>query len=284
MPQGAIAAGNTAYLAAEYLVRTVGQEAAQKANLPSQVWTQTLTDNDSLTAHFRFLNPLPAPSPVAENTTLPQVTWNPTGVTISAGLSGEAVQYSKVLRSLTPETLAIISQSMSNALARYLDTSIAATFPSLTGGTVGTSGSALTTSMVLAAVAALDSNFADSVGDGVYHGVLHPHVFLDLQNDVMSKNYGIAKLSVDVAGRDVLTIGGATFVKNALVPTLNSAADYAGALFNSQAIGLAIAEAPMVEVIAIPTQHSWSIDGTIDFGVGVIRPTLGVLIQSGKTA
>ena len=221
---------------------------------------------------------------MAENTTLPQVIWSPTGVTISAGLSGEAVQYSKLFHSLAPETLARIAQSMSNALARYIDTAIAAQFVNLTGGTVGTSGGAFTVAAALAAEAMLKTVFADQVGDGKLHAVLHPHVFLDLYNDIMTKNYGVAKINVDGQNPDTITVGSINFVSNALVPLINSGADYCGAIYNSEAIGLAIAEQPNVEVLHIPTQHSYSIDGTLALGAGVVRPNLGVLIQSGKAA
>ena len=274
------AGGSNSYLAAEYLVRRVGEEAAAEVVIAPTVWYQELTDTETMTAHFRVLQPLGNATPTPEATQLPLMNWAPTGNTISAGLDGFSVVESKVVDSISPDTLEKIAQAGGRALGRTVDSGLAALFASFTAGTVGTSGAALTVQSILTAEANLDAAFAP----GPRKGVVHPHAFANLKASILSTNYGVSRLTVDAQGNEQIEIGSVTLVKSALVPTINSGADYAGAIYTEEALGLVMAQRPSVEILPIPGSHAYSIDCTVAFGVGVIRPTFGVLIQSGKNA
>jgi hypothetical protein len=262
------------------LVRRVGEEAAQAVNIAPMVWYQELTSTDTMTGHFRVLNPFAVAATATEATALPQLSWAPTGTTVSAGLDGFSVIESKVVNSIAPDVLDKIAMQGGTSLGRTVDSALAALFPSLTAGTVGTSGSALTLANILTAEANLDAVFA--IGNRV--GFVHPHAFANLKASILSTNYGVSRLTVDAQGNEQIEVGSVVLRKNALVPSINSNADFAGGIIVEEALGLVMAQKPQVEILPVPGSHAYSIDCTVAFGVGVIRPTFGVLIQSGKTA
>lgn len=275
-----VAGGSNSYLAAEFLVREVGKEAAAKVVIAPQVWRADSIDQKTMVGHFRNLVPFAAAASATQAATLNQLSWSPVGTTVSAGLDGFYVLESKVVNSIAPEVLSEVAEQGGTALYRAIDSSLAALFSSLTAGTIGTSGAALTVANVLLGEANLDANFV--FGDR--YGFVHPQAFYDLKSDMMSKNYGISKVTSDAQGNDNVIISTVTFQKTALVPTINSAADYAGAILTRQALGLVVAQNPQVEILDVPSEHSYSIDCTVAFGTGVIRPKFGCLIQSGTAS
>jgi hypothetical protein len=270
----------SAFLAAEVLAKQIGQVAAQSSNMPEAMWVEYLADSESNVCHFRFLNPMTIGAST-EASALPTGSWSPTGVTISGGMIGQSIQVGAVTNSLSPRVLSEIANDSGQAIGRKIDTDSTALFSSLTGGTVGTSGGALTVTNILTANANLDANHADVIGP--YQGRLHPHQFLNLQTDVLSKNYGIAKLNVDASGESI-SIGGTVIRKNSLVSKGNSNADWFGGIFVYQALGLAITLSPTVKILPVPGYATQAVDAYAAYGVGVVRPTLGCLVQSGVSA
>jgi hypothetical protein len=274
-----VAGGSNSYLAAEYLVQKIGMEAAQKANVAPYVWYEPLTDKSTLVAHFRYLQPLAALTTATEVTGLPVISWSPLGVQVTAGLYGFSVVNSKLVVSLDASTLDKIAEQASTDLARGVDVALVQQFPNFTAGTVGTTGSALTISMMIQADANLDSTFAI----GTRNGFLHPQQFADLKNDMKTQNFGVSRIVADATGESII-VGELTLRKNALVTKINSNADYAGGIFCEEALGLTMPQMPTVEILPLPGKHAWSIDATEAFGVGTIRPTFGVLVESGINA
>jgi hypothetical protein len=268
------------YFAVEYLVRRIGQEAAQRSNMPEVMWVEGLEGQSSMNAHFRFVDALTASS-ATEAGSLPSVAWAPEGVQVSAGLSGLSVIVSKVVNSLDPAALSQIAKQEGTALGRAVDAAAAALFATFTG-TVGATTTALTVATVIAANALLDAQHADEIGP--YVGRLHANQFKNLYTDIMSKNYGIAKITADVDGKEVINIGETLLKKNSLLSKANTNADWVGGIFNSEAMGLAIAQGPSIEILPIPGKASYSIDGSVAFGVGNIRPAFGVSVISGVSA
>lgn len=249
------------------------------------MWYQSLVDASTMVAHFRYLDALATAGTATEASTLPSVGWSPEGVTISAGLDGLSIVESRVTDSIAPAALSQIAEQGGTALARAIDLSLATLFPSMTAGTVGSSGAALTFDHITQAMADLDANYAI----GPKKGFLHPQQWFDLVTNIKSLNYGVSFMKVVVdpdTGRqeEVLDLNGVEIRKNALVTKINSAADYAGGIFCEQALGLAVAQNPFVEINKIPQKHAWAVDCTVAFGTGVIRPKFGVLVQSGVTA
>jgi hypothetical protein len=276
-----VSGGSNSYLVTEALVQLVGREAAQRSNMPETMWVKELVGESTLTAHYREQVAMSATSQT-EGNALSIVQWSPTGETVVAGLDGLAIQITTLVNSIAPEVLGEVAFQGGTALARAIDTSACALFSSLTAGTVGTSGTALTVSNVLVANANLDANHADEISP--YQGRLHPHQFGNLYQDIMSKNFGIAKITTDAMGKEVINIGETILKKNSLLSKVNSSADWAGGIYCNQALGLAIALNPNVQIFPIPGQATYSVDCTVAFGVGVIRAGLGVLVQSGVSA
>src|ERR1700678_3127019 len=110
------------YFATEYLIKRIGEEAAQRANMPEVCWVEYLVGNSSLTAHFRYVDPLSASS-ATEATSLPSVAWSPEGSQVTAGLDGLSVVESHLVDSLDGNVLAKIANQEGKALARKIDTS-----------------------------------------------------------------------------------------------------------------------------------------------------------------
>ena len=285
------AAINTPFLAAEYLMAQIGIEAAQIANVPESITVGYITDMSTLSAHFRNEVAITNPSAAAEATNnsgslvgLPVVAWSPVGTVISAGLDGQSIVLSKVVNALTGDALESIAKQQGSALGRSVDSAILTLAPSLTATAVLGSGTlhVLTVGDILLANANLDAEHAEVAGG--YQGRLHPHQFANLYQDILSKNFGIAKITLDSEGKEVINIGETILKKNTLVGNDASGLYWNGCVYSPQAMALAIAQNPMVEIIAIPSAHAFSIDGTIVFGVGVYRPKFGCLVQSAKTA
>src|SRR5437870_38407 len=101
----AVTTGNSsAFLAAEYLVKRIGEEAAQAVNIAPVVWQEPLVNLESMVAHFRFLNSLTMSS-TTEGNQLSAVSWSPTGVTVTAATYGFYVQLTKAMDSISPDAL-----------------------------------------------------------------------------------------------------------------------------------------------------------------------------------
>ncbi len=289
MSYNPVTSGNTAgytgsvnsnvYLQTEYLVDRVGEEAAQKVNIFPLVWVQMLEGAQTMAGHFRTLDALSPAAAVTEGSALTVVAWSPEGVVITAGLDGLSIQESKTFNGISPDALDRIAGQIGSALARAIDVSLAALFPSLTGGTVGTTGASLVALDIIQAEAYLDKNFAN--GNRV--GVVHPQQFAQLKKDIKAGNYGVEKVSIDAKGNDVITIGTTTIQKNALVPAMACNTDWAGAVFVEEALGCVVAKTPRVEILDIPGYDAYSIDGTVAFGTGIVRPTFGCVVRGSKT-
>ncbi len=268
------------YLAAEYLISRVSDEAAQKVNIFPKVWVENLQGTEAMVAHFRFLDALSAAGAATEGSALPVVAWSPEGVAVTAGLDGLSIQVSKTFNGIAIDALDRIAGQIGTSLGRAIDTAIAALFPSLTAGTVGTSGAALVLTDIMQAEANLDKNYAI----GPRYGIVHSQAFFNLKKDMKAANFGIAKITADATGNEQIVIGGVTVEKNNLMASINSNADYAGAVFVQDALGCSIAKTPNVEILSIPGYDAYSVDGTVAFGAGVIRPLFGSLVRSGKSA
>lgn len=272
---------SSTYLAAEYLVRMIGQEAAEAVKVAPMVWRQDLVGASTMVAHFRFLDALGDTSPSAtENAALTELAWSPEGVTVTCGLYGNYTEVPSVTDSIAPDALSQIASQHGSKLGRAVDSSLTALFPSLTAGTVGTAGAALTWANIVLGESYLDASFAI----GKRYGFIAPHQYYNLKSDIASKNFGVGRTTTDAFGNETIEIGSTTLYKSALVGKDGSNTNFAGAILTEQALGLAIAMMPGVKILPVPTHSSYSVESTIAYGVGVIRPTFGVLVRSGVSA
>jgi hypothetical protein len=280
-----VTSSNTsAFQAAEFLDAYVGQEAAQVPNIKPYVYEVDLVGKKTTVAHLRSLNPFATSTGVGANEggALPILAWSPSEQLVDSAYYGFQVQESKVMQSIDPEVLPDIAMQCASTLGREWDVALSALFPSLTAGTIGSSGVALTVAQILQGEANLYAQHADIAG--AFTGIVAPQAFLDLQNDMISKNYGISKVNVDGNNKEFIEIGSTRIYRNTLVPTETSGANYAGGMFTRQALAIAIAANPKVEVVAIGGSAAWSIETTMHFGVSVWRPLFGCYILSGVSA
>ncbi len=272
------------WLAAEILVSRVSQEAAQRAFLADLVWNEGVIAKETMTAHFRYVDPLTATVQTAtEGVALPIIAWAPVGKYVTAGLNGFSLQISKLMSGLSPSSLDEIAMQAGSKLARDKEIAIALLFPSGTAGTVNRTTAALRVQDIQQGEAYLDASYADAQF-GPRYGAVHSNQFYDLKKDMVTLNYGVSRITADAQGNDLVEIGSITIMKNNLVPTANSNVDYCGALFVRDFIGITEAQLPSVEILPIPGSHSWTVDATEAFAAGVIRPAFGVPVISGKTA
>lgn len=275
----------SAFLAAEVLTNEVGLALAQIVNIMPTVNVQNVVGKEATSAHFRSYNNVTASS-FTEGNSLPVVTESPSGVVITAVIDGIELQVGKMLTSVAPRVLSDFANLSAEAIARIVDSTLAALYPLFTGGTINKTGAALTLQDILTSVANLNANFAYRCQRGTpYFGRLQSHQMLNLTTDAMSKNWGLNKIDVNIqSGQQQLVVGGAVLVENNLVPSANSGVDWCGAVYANQAIGMVVAQEPLIEALPIYGQHAWALDGTVGFGAGVWRPTVGCAIISGKNA
>ena len=267
-------------LAAEYLIARIGEEAAQQVVVYPVVWSDGVMNRETMTGHFRFLDSLSNATSQTEGSALSTVAWSPEGVTVSAGLYGFSIPVSKVYDAISPANIGMIASQGGSALGRTIDSSLTALFPSLTAGTAGTTATALTWDNVNLAESYLDTYFAI----GKRYGFIHPHQYANLKASIAGKNYGVGFTTVDAQGNESITIGSTVLRKQANVSKINSNADYCGAIITEQALGCIVAQNPTVEILPIPGSHAYSVDCTVAFGSGIIRPRFGAILQSGVSA
>jgi hypothetical protein len=283
-------ANSSAFLAAEVLVEMIGQEVAQKSNMPETCWVKYLTGTKSATAHYRWENPF-ATSTLASAVDgyagamgLPVGSWAPSEATVSVGLGGQTIPVTEAIIALDPEVLASVTRQSSTVLVRDIDSSVCALLPTLALASVTGSGTSttLTVNDILLAQSELLTAHADQVAPLV--GRLHPHQFYNLYKDIKASNYGIAKVYVDASGKEVIEIGSITLKSNTFVPLTNTNANYTGGVYVDQAIGLAIGVQPTVKVSYVPGSAEYAVDAYLSFGTSLLRSGLGVPIVSSATA
>jgi hypothetical protein len=273
-----------AALASEVLVDTIGIELAQKINTPETTWLFRVEGKQSDTGHYRWENAFSTSTEAGavEGSALPVGSWSLSEQTISAAFEGQSIPVGAGIISLMPESLESVTRQTSTVLERAIDSSVCALYPSFTQSSVGSSGQPLTVSNILSGNAELDAAHADQIGP--YKGRLAPHQFLNLYQDILSKNYGIAKISVDAMGKDTIEIGATELKRNTFVPTINSGANYNGGIYVYQAIGVVMGLNPTVKVDYLMGTGSYYVDGFLLFGTGILRANLGVPVISGVTA
>lgn len=184
---------------------------------------------------------------------------------------------------LTDERIATDSQNvradaameMGSAFAEFVDQQIAGDLTSLTGGTVGTAGTALTWANILRARALLQN----SKVPGPYYCALHPYQWLRL---VESAAISGSELKAAPGFQDTLVstyfvasiLGGVTFVVSPSIPT--SGNDATGALYSPMALAYDERRPFNMRPERDESRESWEVNFSLWFGHGLWRPALGV--------
>jgi len=164
---------------------------------------------------------------------------------------------------------------MGAAFAEFIDTKIATNFASLTGGSIGTAGQALTWANIMRARALLHNNKVP----GPYYCALHPYQWLRL---VESAAISGAELKEAPRARDALVssyfvaslIGGVTFVVS---PSIEVASNNAtGAMYAPQALAYDERKAFNLRPQRDESREAYELNFSLWFAHGVWRPAAGV--------
>jgi len=172
------------------------------------------------------------------------------------------------------------SRELGAAGAEKVDTDIFDNFSSLTGGTVGASG----TSMIWGYLFAAQSILRAGKVPGPYVAVLHPYQYHDLA--------GVAAVSATVTNApqfqdEVMTrwfvqrVAGMDIFTSANVPT--SGTDAYGAVFSRDAIAFDLRQDFRLEPERDASKRAWELNATMMYAHGVWRPTWGVQILTDIT-
>jgi len=164
------------------------------------------------------------------------------------------------------------------AVADKIDSDLCALFSALNGGTaVGTSGSDMTDDNFLEALYTLEAANAPKP----YHCVLHPRQWADLRKDIVAATGSPYSAS---AAQEIVNSGftgvlfGVNVYQTSNVPTANTGADRAGAMFSSEALGVVTKWPARTELERDASLRATEIVVTACYGVGELVDGFGVPI------
>lgn len=176
------------------------------------------------------------------------------------------------------------ARELGSSMAETIDTDIVGDFDSLTGGTVGNAGSAMTWGYLAAAVSVLRGNKVP----GPYYAVLHPYQAHDLAvaaaNMAGAVQFGGDATQDAAAQGGILTglgrpLGLSGFAISANIP-LDSGDDAVGAVFNPMALAMDMRRAPRLEPERDASRRATELNLSAVYAHGVWRPKFGVQVIS----
>jgi hypothetical protein len=166
------------------------------------------------------------------------------------------------------------STDLGMAMATKIDSDLAATFSSLTGGTVGAAGTAITWGHFFAMLSRLRAQLAPPP----YVFVVHPYQWHVLGKavapgvtvtnaprfqDAITTNF----YQASVAGVDIYTTANIT---------IDGSGDAYCGMFSRQALALDVRRAPRLEVERDASRRAWELNLTAVYAAGVWRPDFGI--------
>jgi len=232
---------------------------------------------------------------VAEATDLANEAVSTGGVTITASEAGVMTTVTDKLvvgNVVGEDTIVQIGQLFGRSGARYVDTTIAALFTNLNGGTaVGTTTVNMTEDNFLDAIFTVEN--ADAVGPKVC--VLHSRQLGDLRSDMfinaVTTSGGLPGHTATIDHNDFgfsdddsgfwTTLYGVPIFMSNLCPLVNTSADRAGALFIAgSTIGMAYHWLNRIEFQRDASLRATEVVLTLDVGFGEIEDAEGVPIET----
>ena len=215
-----------------------------------------------------------------EATDLANTAMDPTATTISPTEKGIMTTVTDMVVKSSPASLNGIARQLGRAIGVKIDTDICALFAALNGAVaVGTTTADMTVSVLLDAIYQLE---LDDV-PAPYHCVLHPLQKEDMLTDLISSGsspiWG-GDLGNKIVSRGALDgmFGIDRFVTSTNVPTANTAADRAGALFNPEAMAIVWKWRTKTELQRDASLRATEVVVTACYAVGEISDARGVPI------
>ena len=223
-------------------------------------------------------------SAVADATDLSNTAINPTSVTITASENGLMTTLTDLGRNASPRNVAAdIGKLFGEAIARKIDTDLTALFGGFSN-TVGSATTVMSAALIFNAVAKLR---ATGVPSDSLACILHPNIAFDLKSG-LSNTFANPNLG---AGNEALRTGFAGQIAGVNVfETSNMAdssgnnpgttGDYKGAVFHSDALGLAMMQDLRIETQRDASLRADEIVATAVYGVGELQDSYGCEVEA----
>ena len=216
---------------------------------------------------------------VNEGTDLSNSALSTDKVTLTAGEVGVMITVTDLLaESDILANLDEYAQQLGLAVADKIDADLAALFAALnSAGAVGSTGVNLTDDNFLEALYTLEAADAPKP----YHCMLHPRQWVDLRADIVTSTgvpYGASAAQEIVNSGFAGVLFGVNVYQTTNVPTANTGADRAGAMFSSEALGIVTKWPARTELQRDASLRATEIVVTACYGVGELVDAFGVPI------
>jgi len=221
---------------------------------------------------------------VSEAADLSNTAINPTSVTITASENGIMTTLTDLGRNAAPRNVAAdIGKLFGEAIAKKIDTDLTALFGGFSN-TVGSATTVMSAALIFNAVAKLR---ATGVPSDNLACILHPNIAFDLKsglsNTFANPNPG--------AGNEALRTGFAGQIAGVSVYETSNMADssgnnpgttgdYKGAVFHSDALGLAMMQDLKIETQRDASLRADEIVATAVYGVGELQDSYGCEVEA----
>ena len=221
---------------------------------------------------------------VADATDLGNTAINPSSVTITASENGIMTTLTDLGRNAAPRNVAAdIGKLFGEAIARKIDTDLTALFGGFSN-TVGSATTVMSAALIFNAVAKLR---ATGVPSDNLACILHPNIAFDLKsglsNTFANPNAGVGNeaLRTGFAGQ----IAGVSIYETSNMADSSgnnpgTTGDYKGAVFHSDALGLAMMQDLKIETQRDASLRADEIVATAVYGVGELQDSYGCEVEA----
>ena len=221
---------------------------------------------------------------VADATDLANTAINPSSVTITASENGLMTTLTDLGRNSAPRNVAAdIGKLFGEAIAKKIDTDLTALFGGFSK-TVGSATTVMSAALIFNAVAKLR---ATGVPSDNLACILHPNIAFDLKsglsNTFANPNAGVGNeaLRTGFAGQ----IAGVSIYETSNMADSSgnnpgTTGDYKGAVFHSDALGLAMMQDLKIETQRDASLRADEIVATAVYGVGELQDSYGCEVEA----
>jgi N4-gp56 family major capsid protein len=221
---------------------------------------------------------------VADGTDLSNTAFNTTSKTITAAEVGVMVELTDLAaESATDDVAAAIGRQIGDAMAKKVDTDLAALFSGFSNQ-INKAEAAVTVDDIFKAAATLRANQAP----GNYVAVLHPYQAYDLKSQLTNAGATMSHSLSDVGNTALMDgfigrIAGVDIFESTVI-TGDSAGAYVGGVMTQDALGYMVKRDMRIETERNASKRSLEIVGSMAYGVSELFDQYGVGIASDASA
>jgi len=221
---------------------------------------------------------------VADGTDLSNTAFNTTSKTITAAEVGVMVELTDLAaESATDDVAAAIGRQIGDAMAKKVDTDLAALFSGFSNQ-INKAEAAVTVDDIFKAAATLRANQAP----GNYVAVLHPYQAYDLKSQLTNAGATMSHSLSDVGNTALMDgfigrIAGVNIFESTVI-TGDSAGAYVGGVMTQDALGYMVKRDMRIETERNASKRSLEIVGSMAYGVSELFDQYGVGIASDASA